>query len=96
MLGGPLAVFDFADEFGFHPVGVRGVYPRHGLGERAVRAAEPFEPPVEVAQDGFAEPGADVAGVAQPAVLVYAEQQGADHATAAARPWRPATDDDLL
>src|SRR5436309_11654505 len=88
----PLAEADLCDEPRLDP---RHVALAHFVGERRVLAAQRGELLPEVAQRGARETGADLAGVAQPAALVVADQQRAELGARAARR-RVAADDELL
>src|SRR4051812_49738229 len=91
---GPLGEADLGDELGLDPRHV-ALPDRAGVGERRVVAAQRAQAGAEVAQRLAVEAGTDLAGVAQGAVVVVAEQERAQLGPRAARRGE-AADDELL
>src|SRR3954447_24980773 len=91
---GPLGEADLGDELRLDP-GHVALADRAGVGERRVVPAQRAQPGAEVAQGVAVEAGADLAGVAQRAVVVVAEQERAELGPRPARRGEPA-DDELL
>src|SRR4051794_9983257 len=90
----PLGERDLGDELGLHPRDP-ALADRRGVGERRVVAGERAHPRAQVAQGLAVEAGADLAGVAQRAAVVVAEQQRAELGARALRSGE-AADDELL
>src|SRR5829696_3986379 len=93
---GPLEVLDLADQLGADeagPAGPRGALEalEHRLGD-----LELLEALQQVGQEGVGEAGADVAGVAQPAVVIYRQQQRPQGGGPAALAGGPAHDHAVL
>src|SRR5215211_6847378 len=89
----PLGEGDLRDQLGLDPVGV--ARDRMDVGERAVLALELAQPSAEAVERRAVEAGADLARVAQRAVLVVPDQQRAEVGAGALRR-REAADHELL
>src|SRR5215213_2838401 len=93
---GPFQVLDLADQLRADeagPAGSRGALEPLELGLAHLELLESFH---QVSQERVGEPGADVAGVAQPAVVVDGQQQRAEGGLPAALARGPADDHAVL
>ena len=93
-VAGPFGERDLADQAGFHPVRAAGIRGRHRGAERAVVALQRAKLPHQLTEHRLGEPGADVPGILQAAVVVVdTHEQGSDRVRAAALAVLPAADD---
>ena len=94
-VAGPAGELGADDELGAEPVGVPGGGPRHRCRERRRVRGERRDGGQQIRPAAVREPGADLAGVAQRAVLVDADEERAE-VDRPAGALRPAADDELL
>jgi hypothetical protein len=81
----PLGERDLGDELGLDPVRALGLEAAWGIHERGLILLERQQKLVELREGLIVETGADLSGIAQLAVLIDAEQQGAESLARALR-----------
>src|SRR5690606_8030446 len=92
---GPFAELDLSDELGCQPVRVPGLRRRDTV-ERARLSSEPSDDRPQLLELLVVKSGADLAHIAQPAVVGDAEEQRTHAPRTTPPPWPPPGDDHLL
>src|SRR4051794_12567568 len=93
----PLTKANLADQCGLDPVRAARVFAWDCVGKGRILALQGFQILAELAERLLREPGADVSGVQQLALLVrYAEKQRADEVGTTSFARLPTTDDHFL